>query len=110
MDPLVFESCHSTWHFDTEGMRFRRILKGEDGRHGVVTDWRPYHGLEADPGSEAFTVVLNPERTRLLHSWRHTRDCVQCGGHVTSELSLDAVRSAIGRPEAAVSAGAAQPG
>ena len=27
-DFSVLESCHSTWIFDTERMRFRRVLKG----------------------------------------------------------------------------------
>ena len=50
MEPLVFESCHSTWLFDTERMRFRRILKGlESGPRHVATDWRAYFGLEVDP-------------------------------------------------------------
>ena len=25
---FVLESCHSTWIFDTDKMRFRRVLKG----------------------------------------------------------------------------------
>ena len=95
MPPTVFESCNSTWVFDQEHMRFRRILKGveADGR-AVFTEWRPYFGLEVDD-SEAFTVLLNPEGTRLIRSWRHTADCAQCGGHVTAELSLEDVRAAL---------------
>jgi len=96
MAPTVFESCHSTWLFDTERMRFRRVLKGPARSTRVTTEWRPYHLLRVDPDSEAFTVVLNAEGTRLLHSWRHTHDCTQCGGHVTAELSLDELRRAIG--------------
>src|SRR3974390_366560 len=60
--PVVFESCHSTWVFDTEHMRFRRILRGiEVHDHAVVTEWRRYFGLEMSDDSEAFTVFLNPE-------------------------------------------------
>jgi hypothetical protein len=37
-EPLTIESCHSTWIFDTDRMRFRRILKGtEVGGQPVVT-------------------------------------------------------------------------
>jgi hypothetical protein len=96
MNPLVFESCHSTWLFDEDGLRFRRILKGiAIGEQSVTTEWRPYFRLEVDPYTEAFTVMLNPEGNRLLRSWRHTHDCAQCGGHTTSELSLDELRQAI---------------
>jgi hypothetical protein len=92
---MVLESCHSTWLFDTERMRFRRILKGldMDARH-ASTAWRPYFGLELDPISESFVVLLNPEGTRLLRSWRHVEQCPQCGGNQTAELSLDELRSA----------------
>lgn len=93
--PLVLESCHSTWLFDTERMRFRRILKGlELDAHHASTAWRPYFGLELDPMSESFVVLLNPEGTRLLRSWRHVDHCPQCGGEATAELSIDELRSA----------------
>ena len=93
--PLVLESCHSTWLFDTERMRFRRILKGlELDVHHASTAWRPYFGLELDPVSESFVVLLNPEGTRLLRSWRHVDHCPQCGGEATTELSIDELRSA----------------
>ena len=93
--PLVLESCHSTWLFDTTQMRFRRILKGLnlDARN-ASTAWRPYFGLELDPYSESFVVMLNVEGTRLLRSWRHVQHCPQCGGEATAELSLDELRSA----------------
>ncbi len=88
-EPLVFESCHSTWLFDTARRRFRRILKEPVAQSApIATGWRPYYGLETTPGSESFTVLLNPEGTRLLRSWRHTGDCTQCDGTVTAELSL----------------------
>ena len=93
--PLVLESCHSTWLFDTTRMRFRRILKGLnlDARN-ASTAWRPYFGLELDPYSESFVVMLNAEGTRLLRSWRHVEHCPQCGGEATAELSLDELRTA----------------
>jgi hypothetical protein len=93
--PLVLESCHSTWLFDTDRMRFRRILKGLDlDARNASTAWRPYFGLELDPVSESFVVLLNPEGTRLLRSWRHVNHCPQCGGEATAELSVDELRSA----------------
>jgi len=95
VEPFVLESCNSTWLFDTERMRFRRVLKGVDvGRHPAATDWRPYFELDLDPRSESFAVVLNAEGTRLLRSWRHTEQCSQCGGQASAELSLDEVRAA----------------
>ena len=95
MDTRILESCHSTWHFDEERMRFRRILKGGGTGHGeVATGWRPYYSLEVDPHSESFVVALNAEGTRLLRSWRHTEDCAQCGSQMTGALSLAAVRRA----------------
>ncbi|HWD55392.1 MAG TPA: hypothetical protein VG346_09725 [Acidimicrobiales bacterium] len=95
MTPTVFESCNSTWVFDPEHLRFRRILKGiEVDRRAVFTEWRPYFGLEVADDSESFTVLLNEEGTRLIRSWRHTGDCAQCGGHITAELSLEDIEAA----------------
>ena len=100
VDAFVLESCNSTWLFDTERMRFRRVLKGADvGRRPTTTEWRPYFGLELDPGSESFVVLLNTEGTRLLRSWRHTHQCSQCGGQATAELALDEVRPPAREPE-----------
>lgn len=96
MPPTVFESCNSTWVFDQQHMRYRRILKGvEVDDRAVLTEWRRYFGLEVAEDSEAFTVLLNPEGTRMIRSWRHTGDCAQCGGHVTAELSLEAIGAAL---------------
>ena len=94
MDPLVIESCHSTWVIDMENSRFRRILKGfYDHAAQASTAWRPCFGVEIDPHSESFVVLLNAEGTRLLRSWRHVDHCAQCGGEATSELSLDELRA-----------------
>lgn len=96
MDPLVFASCHATWIFDMEAMRFRRILKGiEVDGVAVATAWRPFYGLDFDEASEVFSVRLNPRGTKLIQSWRHTGDCRQCGGHVTAEFSLEDLRAAL---------------
>jgi hypothetical protein len=92
---FVLESCHSTWIFDTDKLRFRRILKGLSlDAHAATTAWRQYFGLELDPISESFVVLLNAEGTRLLRSWRHVEHCPQCGGNQTGELSLDDLRGA----------------
>lgn len=92
--PMVLESCHSTWLFDTTRMRFKRILKGLDiDARSASTAWRPYFGLELDPLSESFVVLLNPEGTRLLRSWRHVDHCAQCGGDATAELSVEELRN-----------------
>src|ERR1700683_1919466 len=92
---FVLEPCYSTWIFDTEKLRLRRILKGLAlDAHAATTAWRTYFGLEIDPISESFVVLLNPEGTRLLRSWRHVEHCPQCGGDQTAELSLDELRSA----------------
>jgi hypothetical protein len=97
VEPQVLESCNSTWLFDTERMRFRRILKGVDlGRHPATTEWRSYTRLELDPDSESFVVILNGEGTRMLRSWRHTADCSQCGTRATTELSIEDVQAARG--------------
>jgi hypothetical protein len=98
MEPelTTIESCHSTWLFDTDRMRFRRILKGtEVGGQPVVTGWRSYSRLEDHPSSETFTVYLNEAGTRMIRSWRHAVDCQQCNEQMTTAVSLDALRSAI---------------
>lgn len=97
MEAVVFESCNSTWVFDTEGMRYRRVLKGiAVADMPVATHWRSYFGVEVNEDSEAFTVLLNPEGTRLIRSWRHTSDCTQCGEHATAELSLEELEACLG--------------
>jgi hypothetical protein len=94
MDPLVIESCHSTWVIDLERSRYQRVLKGSAiGDRPAATSWKPCFGLEIDPNSESFVVLLNPEGTRLLRSWRHVDHCAQCGGEATSELTANELRA-----------------
>jgi hypothetical protein len=89
-DRLVVQSCHSTWIFDPQHLRFRRILKGIEVEHrSVATEWRPYWQVQLDVEGDGFTVFLNSSRSRLIRSWRHTRDCSQCGASDTAELSLE---------------------
>ena len=86
---LVIESCHSTWLFDTDSQRFRRVLKGLDLEiEEASTGWRPYYGLEADPGSDSFMVIVDPSRSRAIRAWHHVTDCPHCAGDVTAELPL----------------------
>lgn len=87
---MVIESCHSTWVFDEVGHRFRRILKGLDADQRPMTGWRDYVGLELDPDSDAFVVLLNSDGTRRLRSWRHVSGtCANCGEQQTTELSVE---------------------
>ena len=67
MEQIVIESCHSTWIIDMENSRFRRVVKGSDHRSSPAsTEWQACYGVEIDPLSESFVVLLNPEGTRLL--------------------------------------------
>ena len=96
MEEILIESCHRTWIIDRENSRFRRVVKSAHQTGApATTEWRPCYGVEIDPQSESFVVLLNPEGTRLLRSWRHVEHCAQCGGEATSELSLRDLRSAI---------------
>ena len=89
---LVLESYHSTWLFDTDNHRFRRVLKGSLGDAAVSTEWRAYHRLVLHPDSDAFVVFLDASGTRLLRSWRHTAHCDQCGGDASGGMSLEDLR------------------
>ncbi len=93
--PLVIESCNSTWLFDAERHRFRRVPRGSSLEvPPPASDWQPYFALELDESSEAFTVVLNQAGTRLLRSWRHVERCEQCGTEATAELTCVDVAAA----------------
>ena len=70
-DVLSIESCHSTWLFDTEGQRFRRVLKGLDlDLDEASTGWRPYYRLDLDTRSAlprlVGEVVLRTRESELL--------------------------------------------
>ena len=96
MKHMVIESCHSTWIFDVEGRRFRRVLKGiEVGAARPMTGWRPYFDLQFVPNSESFVVLLNADGTRLLRSWRHlSTRCDYCDNHRTMDLSVEEIARA----------------
>jgi hypothetical protein len=93
---VVLDSCHSTWVFDPCRLEFCRILKGlEFGGRRITTEWRPYWQVELDLAAEGFTVYLNPARTRLIRSWRHTKDCSECGDSEIAVLSLEDLYDAL---------------
>ncbi len=104
-ETIVLDSCNSVWQFQPDRMRFRRELKGL-GQAYVSTGWRPYYGLELDPTSDSIVVLLNPQGSRLLRSWRHQPGqgrCEYCQAQAeelpseqTQELSLDAIRMMAG--------------
>jgi hypothetical protein len=88
-DFLVIESCHSTWMFDTDHHRFRRVLKGLDlGDDEASTGWRPYYRLDTDYRSDSFTVFIDPTGSRAVRAWRHVAGCPHCAGDVTAELPV----------------------
>jgi hypothetical protein len=98
LDFIVLDSCHSTWIFDPGSLEFCRILKGiKVGNRPVATEWRSYWQLELDTEAESFTVYLNEARTRLIRSWRHTKNCSQCGRCQTTEPSLDEIHRTLDR-------------
>lgn len=69
MTPTIFESGGTTWVFDTDPMRFRRLLKDtEIAGEPAVTDKRPYHRLRVSPENETFTVYLDAEGSRRIKS------------------------------------------
>jgi hypothetical protein len=85
--PATIETCHSTWIFDTENRRFRRLLKGVQLSHEVSTDWRSYDHVVFEEDSDAFLVLLDETGTRLLRSRRHLASrCERCGEATTQEL------------------------
>jgi hypothetical protein len=83
------DSSHSTWIFDTERMRFRRVPKGTDpGALSLDRDWQAYYALEIDPETGAFTVALNEDRTRLLRAFRDDAPALS-EAEPTKELRLE---------------------
>lgn len=92
-DTVVIESCHTTWVFDVNRQRFRRVPRGSAMETPVpAAEWTDYFALEIDPDSDAFVVSLNEAGTRLLRSYQHHDPCPQCGAQATGEVSLEAVR------------------
>lgn len=87
-DLLYFESCNTSWCFDQENLRFKRIPR-PTGRQASSTDfavaqWEEYFKLEFKNGSDEFTVALNQDESKLLRSWKHSENCTHCFGEVAS--------------------------
>ena len=96
VEPLIFESCHSLWLFDTERRRYCRVLRaGEAGSVPPASQWEPYFHLDVDATSERFVVSLNAEGTRQIQSWRHIGACEACGQNATRELSVEEINQAL---------------
>ena len=91
----AIESCNSTWLFDAERSRFRRVPKGTSiDVPAPPEEWERYYSLELDADSGAFVVTLNENGTRLLRSYQHKSPCPHCGANPTAEVSLEAVKHA----------------
>lgn len=89
----ILESCHSIWIFEPARSRFRRVPKGTRlDMPSPESDWAPYHRLEVEPSTGAFSVGLNEGGTRVLRSWLHIEPCRHCATDQTAELSLEAIR------------------
>jgi hypothetical protein len=74
----VLESCSSTWIFDEAAHRFRRVPRGAPVSLAVPARWAEYHRIELDESRSAFTVELDPHRTRLLRVSLHRHPCPRC--------------------------------
>ena len=74
---LCLRSCHSLWIFDVEHRRFRRLPGAVSADIGS-DNWEPFVALHVDPGTGAFRVTLNEDRTRVLRSWLHDEPCRHC--------------------------------
>lgn len=87
---IVIESCHSTWLFDEENRRFRRLPKGH--LSGISTVWRSYDRLVVDDATNAFVALIDPPPgTRLLRSKRHVGPCGYSGGERAADKLFDEV-------------------
>ena len=64
----VIESPDCTWHFDSDAMLFRSVVKGPGTTE--TTSWLPYARLIVE-GSDSFVIVLDEagrRRVRILAS------------------------------------------
>jgi hypothetical protein len=96
---IVIESCNSTWLFDNDKGRFRRVPRGTPlDLPAPDAEWQRFYRLEVDPDTDAFLVSLNESGSRLLRSFRHRPPCQQCEPEApgTVELSLEAIAQGAG--------------
>ncbi len=78
------ESAHSTWLFDTDRCRYRRLPLGVDpDAFALDSDWEPYFSLDVDDVTGAFTVTLDADGTRLLRAFRRSTE------DATQEMNID---------------------
>jgi len=93
---ITLESCQGSWMFQPARMRFRRALR-VPGRPGATTEWCTYFGLHF-VDADRFVVLLNPQGTRLLHSWRHRpgTGCDACTGPRSTEHMRGEMRQLAG--------------
>lgn len=104
-DLVYFESCNTSWCFDRQRLRFRRIPR-RSSRQATNADftvaaWEDYFALDLDDASGAFTVVLNEEESKLLRSWKHSENCSHCGDGASShteEISFSQLNDLLGGP------------
>lgn len=95
-DLLYFESCNTSWCFDQENLRFKRIPRpvGKQASKSdfAVAPWEEYFEINLSDSTDEFTVVLNEAESRLLRSWTHSENCVHCFGkkasYSTEEISV----------------------
>ena len=87
---VCLRSCHSLWIFDVEHRRFRRLPGAVSADIAGPADWQPFVGLQIDPDSGSFRVILNEDHTRILRSWLHDEPCPHCQpvGADTGEILL----------------------
>jgi hypothetical protein len=84
---VFIESCHSTWEFDPNRSRYRRVPTG--GRFDTAVPWREYTRVVLHEDDESMEIYL-PGGQRVLRTWRHLGACSSCG-RGTTELSLVAI-------------------
>jgi hypothetical protein len=84
----LLESCNSLWEFDEDRMQFRRAPKPSGPADPLpVAQWDPYVALEVDADTGNFAVVLTDDRTRVLRSHVHGRECPWCASLTASVQS-----------------------
>lgn len=89
IEVAVLESCNSTWLFDTDRGRFRRVPRGTRLDFPAAdAEWEPCFGIEVLPETNAFVVHLNETGTRLLRAYRHADPCEHCGTDSTGLVTL----------------------
>jgi hypothetical protein len=94
VDIDVLESCNSTWMFDPERGRFRRVPRGTRLDFPASdSEWEPYFGIEVLPDTGAFVVHLNESGTKLLRAYQHFEPCEHCGVDSTGLVSLTEINS-----------------